>query len=151
MLAEAVLEIADDMEEECRLMKASGDSIVSISTVRQFIKQLRRAVKAAEGTQQQGSSLSNIMAQLADPTTNAGFNRNMVEAAKLKLRAEGYKGSSEMVEEMEPIQREVVGTEKDGEPLCVPVDSRAPFGARMMVPEVGQCELKADGKLHPLG
>ncbi len=151
MLSEAVLEIADDMEEECKLMSIY-DVIISISTVRQFIKQLRRAVKAAEGTQQQqGSSLSSMMAQLADPTTNAGFNRNMVEAARLKLRAEGYKGSSEMVEEMEPIQREVVGTERDGEPLCVPVDARAPFGARMMVPEVGQCELKADGKLHPLG
>ncbi len=149
MLAEAVLEIADDMEKDADGMKEYVDNI---DLIRSYVKQLRRAVKAAEGTQQQqGSSLSNMMAQLADPTTNAGFNRNMVEAAKLKLRAEGYKGSSEMVEEMEPIQREVVGTERDGEPLCVPVDSRAPLGARMMVPEVGQCELKADGKLHPLG
>ncbi len=150
MLAEAVLEIADEIEEKGKEWGGRG-ALIGADTLYSWAKQLRRAVKAAEGTQQQGSSLSNMMAQLSDPTTNAGFNRNMVEAAKLKLRAEGYKGSSEMVEEMEPIQREVVGTERDGEPLCVPVDSRAPFGARMMVPEVGQCELKTDGKLHPLG
>src|SRR5690242_10196872 len=132
-LSDAVLAIADAMEREAD--EPSSESNHTGRLIRSFARELRTAVKAAEGPHNPLLGLA-----LAD-TSGEAYHRQQIEAAKKKLRQEREKTS---VQEKDSAQMvEIRGGALDGTLHAVQAsDLKMGMGHRM----ANECYLvKRDG------
>ena len=140
-LAAAVLEIADEMEQE---VASNGDS------VRSWAKQLRRAVKAAEGAPDVvGRAIASVM------PPGARQDREMTLAEiEAKHRRDAVEYIRDLKAKQAAAQEEAVGAEQvvivDGplEGTTVPLRAGAPIGAKIGPLEGVVYVLGEDRKLH---
>lgn len=139
-LSDAVLEIAQQMEEELVRLKTDGEPGEAESALRGFARQLRSAVKASEGALQSMQATSTV------PGGNA-FIRDAEIVAQHAL-LEGAKKAR--FQEAEGIRYWPVadGPALEGEiPLSVPLPGNAAPGGFALVGKYVY-EVRADGKLY---
>ena len=115
-LAEAVLEVADAMDEVGKESKKAGNSGAAV-VLMSFARELRTAVKASAGTEAKPSaSLAPEFQHLVE-----------IEKARKQVREERMKGVG--ADASEPRMVEAVGGGLDG--TMVAVDSGMPVGAKV--------------------
>lgn len=135
-LADAVILVAEQMEEEAKDLEGAGDAAgtsYARMTLKGFARQLRTAVKSAEGQQQ------------AQPRQmSAGeYEAKLMEAARQEARE--AKRHARMAEEVTSNSVLCVGGPMDE--TYVPMESGMPVGARTRVGGAVY-RLKEDGCLH---
>ncbi len=129
MLADAILEIAAEMQEWCE--EGKGEYNQDLRAIQSWIKQLRRAVKAAEGSSsQQTTPLSAAMQHFSE-----------IEKAKQEFRNKGK--AKELQEETEGQMVFMVGGSQHGDSF--PLVGNVPINA--FVPVNGEVYQYTDGKL----
>ena len=129
-LSEAVLEIVGEMEETESATSMERIYHILSEKVRSWAKQLRRAVKAAEGSVPAKNEMMESLKALA---------QDREERLKKQAQEDVSAANTSMVLVAE-------GPSKD---LFVVVDPQMPVGAKMFV-EGRVHELKADRKLYPV-
>lgn len=132
-LAEVILDIASDMEAE-----DAGTGTYAL--LKSYARQLRRAVKAAEGV-----TPTSTPHPARDPTLDAPRQDTLNKIIARKIEERGR--MTEIAEGIVrgPTFRELVGGESDG--TTGPLSPEAPVGAKTVV-GIEVYELKEDGKLH---
>ena len=142
-LAEAVLDMADEMEkiDWDRHMSCPTEGVTYV--VNGWAKQLRTAVKAAGGVQAEAPPPGSFLIG-TDRTSAAAQHATMIERARQEARLGRQKAGVE--ELLEPRMVVIVGGNSDGDCLLVPHDM--PVGAKTQVPGGEICVLKANGQLH---
>ncbi len=147
-LPEAMLSLADDLEEVLSGLadtysKLDGDEYNQrIGVVKSFVKQIRRAVKAAEGSQQTMVSHA-VQTPYMDATTQ---NRIMIDQAREEFR--NAKRMSNIEEELGTKTVELVGAQWTGEiPTHIEAPNNIKVGDKTVVDGV-VFVYKADGKAH---
>lgn len=144
-LHDVVLEIAEDMEK-VDWGRYPGCPIPEVAyCVENWVKQLRRAVKAAEGQQPQVNPITSLVLS-ASPEAASLQNATMIEQARAEFRKGKQKGGVQ--EQLEPRMVMTVGGPEDG--TTVPCDPAMPVGARCLL-DGETYELMVDGKLHHVG
>ncbi len=120
MLSEAILAIAEEMEQEVEP--------VSKLSLKMYAKQLRIAVKASGGMQQQQA----FNPLLIDPSTATGQHFNEIEKARAEIRRQrdGAKLVGDHQERVEPRMVQVLDGDLAG--TYIPVDPRAPNGCTVI-------------------
>jgi hypothetical protein len=135
-LAQVVLEIAEELELECKTCETNE----AISLLTMYAKQLRRAVKASEGAEQiKATSQIEAMAASIIPTPRqvlASTARADRDVAQKRAVAEEGMGVRMCV---------CVGGASEGD--MVPFDPNAPIGVRSVIGRQVY-QLKEDGKMH---
>ena len=154
-LADAVTEIADDMEKDSAAHVANGTlGYGTIDLLGSYAKQLRRAVKAAEGMETYPSLLgaARIGPGIVDPAVAKTMNRDLIEAVKGEFRGKVQKIDAPVDPDLVKAEEgagggmvELAGGAHEGTlvplPPGMPVDGyTAVLGERY--------QLRADGRLH---
>lgn len=135
-LSEAMLEIAAQIEEDMKDTISNGD-MFEISEVRAYARQIRSAVKAAEGVPAQNFRIDGISAEV--------FNRQQIETAKAEFRSK-----DKLLKEDEREVRMAPCVMGGSNGVMVSIDPGMPVGSRTQVS--GEVyELFGDGKLHWIG
>lgn len=128
-LAQVVLEIAQEMEESQYSKTLEG-----------FVTQLRRAVKASEGSAQDNSPKPSIfMTEI-----NAG-NRRLLQESQENLQE--CMSTIKRVESSSTGVVELVGNPHSDIPEFMPTDENIPLGA-MPIIQGAVYRMEQDGKLH---
>lgn len=138
-LADAVLEIAQDMEDYPKILNGRDVAALEIEmVVASWVKQLRRAVTAAEGS----TPPVNPLARLLTPEAQHMIE---IEKAREEFRHKNAR-RAEAEENIDGTMRECVGGPAHG--AFVPTPASMPCGAKTHVLEDQVYQLGEDGKLH---
>jgi len=140
-LPDAVLEIAADMEADADAMQATGSPAIA-NSVRSYAKQLRRAVKAAEGS----TPAPTVQQPVITP-----FMQHQLETEKARKEFRKNKiGGKDMVQIEEDHQtRAVLMADGPFEGETIEVPGGMPFNSYTRHPITGQrYQLQGDNQLH---
>lgn len=133
-LKEAVLDVADQLEQEAVAVK-NNVGVQAHKILARYANLLRLVVKAS-------GEAGQVQAFNPAFSSPAAQHAKMIEEA----RAEFRRGDRPPAEERATRAIEVVGVDP---PQMVPVAADMPSGAFTEVPGVGKCQLRSDGRLHP--